>query len=329
MSGSTGQAGPLAAGKTRWFRNGGGRWACAALLIAFGSMAVPALVVEGIAHHAYALIGFGVVVALMVGAEVRVILRAGIGVTPEHVLIRRASGGTTRVPWADVAMFEVRKGGPRNDDYFVVRTVGEQRLETLGCTLGEMSARANVIMRWRILRGLEDERLARVPGAVDRGPVGPPDLPANSWGNRWGTQVVTTVALVLFLGIGVACLLQGLAGVRPALRAAEGAGTAGFFVPRSEACGKSCTWYGDFRLPDGLVTLRNVTLADAGAAVAVGVPVSARDTGGNGTVYPRHDPSGWAGPMIEFVMGVLISALFLILVAGQWVRRPLSECTEP
>jgi hypothetical protein len=125
---------------------------------------------------------------------------------------------------------------------------------------------------------------------------------------------------LLMAGAGFA-VYTGATGLGPAIRAARGVGSVGYFIPRSQSCGRSCSWTGNFRLPDGTVARRNVVLYDASvSAVKAGVPVAARDSGGHG-VFPRHDPGAWGTSTLLVYGGVwgivLMPAPFVVM----WRRR--------
>ncbi|MGH3170005.1 MAG: hypothetical protein ACRDN0_29500 [Trebonia sp.] len=111
--GSAGQDRP-GAGGTRWYRHGGGRLH-ATLEISFLSVFSSWLFVYGIGNPVrWALLVPGAVLAVALAAVAVLPMRAGIGVTPRHILIRAATGGTTLVPWPQVTRFEAAKGGSRS-----------------------------------------------------------------------------------------------------------------------------------------------------------------------------------------------------------------------
>ncbi|HEX3957414.1 MAG TPA: hypothetical protein VHZ03_12395 [Trebonia sp.] len=63
----------------------------------------------------WALLIPGAALVAAIAAWARVPLRAGIGVTPDRILIRTAMGDTTAVPWAQVSGFEGGKGSSTRD----------------------------------------------------------------------------------------------------------------------------------------------------------------------------------------------------------------------
>ena len=79
----------------RWYRYGGQRL-LATLEISFLSVFASWLVVYGIGHPVrWALLIPGAVLAVAFAAVAALPMRAGIAVTPEHILIRTATGDTT------------------------------------------------------------------------------------------------------------------------------------------------------------------------------------------------------------------------------------------
>ena len=98
----------------RWYRHGGERL-LGTLGISFLSVSASWLVVYGTGHPVrWALLIPGAVLATALAAVAVLPMRAGIGVTSEHILIRTATGRTRVVPWAQVTGFKDRylpKGG--------------------------------------------------------------------------------------------------------------------------------------------------------------------------------------------------------------------------
>jgi hypothetical protein len=141
---------------------------------------------------------------------------------------------------------------------------------------------------------------------------------------------VIDATMVAFLGLAAYLAWSAAVNAGPAFRAAGGAGTHGYFIPQSEQCDKgNCTWYGDFRLPDGRGTRGNVTIADTSSAdLRAGTPVAATDVGdddtsngGSGVVFPAHDPGAWSGTVTDLVWGVGWAATLLSLLLGQVLCR--------
>lgn len=194
------------------------------------------------------------------------------------------------------------------------------------------SRRETLIARWRLVSVLEDERLKHGPGAAaaDSSPVRRPALPPWSPWRHWALRVLASVAL---LGIMAGAVWSGstaLNSLGPAFRAADGAGTPGYFIPQSGGClGRGgCHWYGEFRLPGGTVTRRDITLNDGGSDIRIGGPVPARDTGDSGGVFLANDPGAWGAPMSQMVVAYSLAALFAAVgIAQQFRRRALQRLT--
>src|SRR6266567_4975646 len=73
-----------------------------------------------------------------------------------------------------------------------------------------------------------------------------------SWGSGSRRRPAGPVANVIKLVAGTALVVFMGVSIGPALSAAQGHGTRGFFVAQTESCGRhGCTWTGKFRLPDG------------------------------------------------------------------------------
>jgi hypothetical protein len=308
----------------RWYRHGGERlqWS---LYISFLGIFPVCLIIGGTGHPIrWALLIPGVVLVAAIAAWTRVPLRAGIGVTPDRVLIRTAMGDTTEVPWAQVTGFEVGKGSNTRDSEgtIYVLTSGGERLHTAGYSAASGSAAE----LWQLLRALEDERLARMPGAVSTLPASPPPPP--------GPREIRTNRLLAGLGVimlmifGALPLYFAVTGLGPGIRAARGEGTIGYFIPQQETTGRGgSAWYGEFRLPDGAVILRNASMEDLPvSAMRSGVPVAARDPGnaeaafppGTLAVFPRNDPGAWHTPA-DMLVG---AAWFYAAAIGRiiWLR---------
>lgn len=127
------------------------------------------------------------------------------------------------------------------------------------------------------------------------------------------TSALAGIAFIVLLAVGALPLYFAVTGLGPAIRAARGEGTLGYFIPQRETTGGGAAWYGEFRLPDGTATLRNATMEDLPvSAMQVGVPVAARDGGdsegtflpGTQAVFPRTGPGAWHLPAIMAVMAV-------------------------
>lgn len=113
-----------------------------------------------------------------------------------------------------------------------------------------------------------------------------------------GTSVIMYVigiALVVFMGVHIG----------PAVSAAQGHGTRGYFVAQAENCGRhGCTWSGQFRLPDGQVTRSNVTFDGSYPGMHAGSVVPALDTGDFSAVFPRHGADSWITDVAVMTFGI-------------------------
>jgi hypothetical protein len=248
------------------------------------------------------------------------IMRSGIGLTPDRVLIRSGFGTTRALPWSEVARFEVRMDKSRTEGLVDVVGTDGRRRSTFGCMPGGWSRRETLIAHYRLLRILEDERLKHVPEAAadDRRPVRRPVLPPWSPLRHWTPRVLGSVALLALIAGSAWVASAALSSLGPAFRASHGQGTRGYFIPQSGGCGRGCSWYGEFRLPNGTVTLRGTSLNDGGRDVQIGVPVPALDSG---AVYPANDPGAWGYPLATTVEGYSTAALFAAVGIARLTRR--------
>jgi hypothetical protein len=87
---------------------------------------------------------------------------------------------------------------------------------------------------WRLLRVLEDERLARTPGAASTLP--PPPPPPRPWEISEVNAVAVAGLIVLIVAGTVAMIMIGTE-IGPGIRAARSVGTAGYYIPQKEPCG--------------------------------------------------------------------------------------------
>lgn len=315
-------------GRVRWYRHGGARL-LGTLEISFLCVIASWLAVWGIGHPVrWILLIPGIVLTVAFAVAAVLPMRAGIGVTAEHVLIRAGTGGTRVVPWAQVTGFEAGRGRFRSNgkDTVVVVTSDGRRLHTLGYGDG-VTSETEI---WQLLRVLEDERLARVPGAVSSIPPRPsPD----SWekpGEKEATAILAGAGVIALMLFGALPMYFAITELGPAIAAAHGEGTPGYFIPQRETTGRGATWYGEFRLPDGTVTIRDASIEDVSvSAMRVGVPVAARATGpaqadfppGTQAVFPRDDPGAWHLPANMAIMGGWSWAWVIVLLSRAAARR--------
>ena len=291
--------------------------------------------IHGIAHAVIPEAVAGAAVLLIGGFLTFRILRAGMGVTRTHLLIRTVLDPIKAVPWKDVTGFGV--AGSKRARAFSALGQGEQRWSTVGCSTDSWNRQEDALAEWRLARALEDERLNVTPGATSEVPASPPPLPVlASWRDRWGRRLLTNSTLVVFLGVAGFLAWGGATSVGRAFAAADGAGTPGYFLAKSESCDKSnCTWSGDFLLPGGRVARATVALADAPGGLQVGARVAAVDvgddstfSGGSGIIYPAHDPGAWSTAVTELVLGGGLAVILLSLLLGQ-LRHPRLPARRP
>lgn len=311
----------------RWFRYGSARWALVILFTCLGIWIPLLVIIEGAAHRSGVAIVLGTMLLALCLTGAAGMLRAGIGVTPDQVLIRNGMGITEAIPWRKVARFEVRPASSRSAGQIDVVGTDGQRRSTTACHAGGRSRREALIAGWQLVSALEAERIKYSPGAAAAAssPVPRPALPPWTPRGHWVPRVLSSVALLAVIA-GTAWAGSSAANsLGDAFRAADGVGTPGYFIPQSGLCDR-CQVSGEFRLPDGTVTHHDVTLNDAGSGVQIGVPVPARDTGGG--IYPASDPSAWGLPMALMVASYCTAALFAaVAITRLFRRRPLQDLT--
>lgn len=317
-------------GAARWYRTGHDRWALVVVGIVAGAFFGVPLLVDGIAHAGIPAVVAGAVVLLLAALLTYGILRAGIGVTPTHILIRSISGSTRAVPWPEVAGFGYTGTG-RGRGYRVLGRDG-QRWSTMGCSPVGWNREEDKLAEWRVTRALEDARLAANPAAVSEVPSAPPEPARDPWWRRQGRRLFIDTMLTGFLVLVGWLAWSAASTVGVAFRAAGGAGTPGYFVPQSKLCypKTGCTWYGEFRLSDGRVARADVTIADTGSGdLSKGAPVAATDVGdddtsegGSGVVFPAHDPGAWSSSVTDLARFGICAVTLLGCLAGQVMRRP-------
>ena len=299
----------------RWYRHGGNRLS-GPIMILLPGLFPAVLIVYGLGHPVrWTLLVPGAVLIAAIAALACLPLRAGIGVTPDRILIRTAFG-TTAVPWEEVTGFEGGKDSPESgrEDAVFVLTSGGERLHTAGYAPTGTSPAA----LWRLLRTLEDERLARTPGAASTLP--PPPRPPKP-GEIGEPNVFAVLGLIALIVAGTVIMSIGAAEIGPGIRAARGGGTAGYYIPQHESTGKGARWHGEFRLPDGTVIIQDAGIQDVSpGALRAGVPVAARDTGDANGVFPRDDPGAWHSPAAFLAAAAWLYVVALVAIIGQWIR---------
>jgi hypothetical protein len=302
----------------RWYRHGA-QCLYATLQISFLCIFASWLAIDGIGPPVrWAPLIAGAVLSAAFAALATLPAGAGIGVTPRHIIIRAATRETTLVPWAQVAGFQAGTGVSMADSKgtVYVLTADGRRLHTLGYGSNGNSPRE----MWDLLRALEDERLARVPGTASTLPPQPPPERHRAAG------IGAVIGLVI---LGALPLYFTVTGLGPSIRAARGEGTIGYFIPQQETTGRGPAWYGQFRLPDGTVLARSASIVDVPAsAVHSGVPVPARDPGnaeadfppGTQAVFPRDDPGAWHLPA-DLAVWAAWSYAWALVILRHWARH--------
>jgi hypothetical protein len=130
-----------------------------------------------------------------------------------------------------------------------------------------------------------------------------------SWGWGYGSRrrLSEPGASLLRLAVGVAVVVFMAVSIGPAISAAQGHGTRGYFVAQYESCRQhGCTWSGEFRLPDGQVTRNDVGFDGSYASMRVGSVVPALDTGDFSNVFPRHGSKNWLIDLAAGVFGIFL-----------------------
>jgi hypothetical protein len=308
--------------RVRWYRHG--ERLTASIMISFVGIFPVFLAVFGLGNPVrWLFLVPGAVLAVAFAALACQPLRAGIGVTPRHILVRSMFGDTTAVPWARVSGFEAG-GDPKGAQHLFVLTSGGRRLSTGGYTPLSRSPAE----QWRLLHALETERLARTPGAVSTLPPAPPPAapgPSDDSLPSAFFAFLAVVGVIVLVAFGGYFLSVGIREIGPAIQATHGGGTAGYFIPGEEPSARGA-WYGEFRLADGTVTRPQVQIADlVNPQLHTGVPIAARDTGDPDFVYPRGDQGAWHGPVNVIIAAAWALAWALALIfraVARWLRRP-------
>jgi hypothetical protein len=98
----------------------------------------------------------------------------------------------------------------------------------------------------------------------------------------------------------------------------------GSFVAVTEHCGRGCFWSGNFVLPDGTVTLRNVDFNAFTSKMSAGQSVKALDTGDPSLVFPTNDSTQWlTQQLVALVLCVvyIVAGLLALAVMARRARR--------
>jgi hypothetical protein len=139
-----------------------------------------------------------------------------------------------------------------------------------------------------------------------------------SWNGSGGRGWFGRRSIAATLALGAIMLLYGAISIGPAISAAEGHGTKGYFVAQSLNCGRhGCNWSGEFRLPDGQVTRTGVGFTGGDTGMHVGTVVPALDTGGLFDVFPRHGDTSWLLSLALLVGGAGLLGYRIVT----WARR--------
>lgn len=155
-------------------------------------------------------------------------------------------------------------------------------------------------------------QLQRAPGRHASGRRSRLRSDPRQWVLKWLTLPV----------LGAVLILAGAIQFRPALAAAGGHGTAGYFVAEVEQCTKgNCGWTGNFMTPDGRVTLRNVSFMGPHGTLYRGARLAALDTGDAASVYARHGSRNWIADLAMMVIGTIGFGLWLWRVPYRTARR--------
>lgn len=307
----------------RWYRN---RGRC---LVIYGVLAVvllgAALEIIGKSGAVWTVLGaLAILVAIWLVAGAAL---AGFGVSRDALIVRSPLGTSHRVPWTQVASFTVSRPGQseRSESVVVaVRTDG-RLLHTEGCTFGR-GAKGHSRAQ-SMAAELNTDRLARLAG----------DAPAtrSRAGHRSpsrlslaGTKPAGIAYLLIIgiavLGLGAYLLGSGAAALGPARRAAEGQGVHGSFVAVTEHCGKyGCSWTGNFVLPEGIVSLRNVKLNTDTGGMKAGQSRPALDTGDNSMVFPANNRRQWLQQVVDMAIGAALIVFGFLWIAHvtRYARR--------
>jgi hypothetical protein len=139
-----------------------------------------------------------------------------------------------------------------------------------------------------------------------------------------GAEIKVALLAVLIVAAGAAAIAYGAVELVPAIRAATGAGTRGWFTAHQFACGlRGCHWGGSFEPAGQHPILRDVSYADADRAMRAGSVVPALLPGSGDFVYAPRGSSGWVAPTVFLLLGAAVVAAVLWYGVLRNVRRSL------
>jgi hypothetical protein len=152
-------------------------------------------------------------------------------------------------------------------------------------------------------------------------PVGPARFSAFFRG-RW-RAVRAPVGMGFSFAIGMALLLGGALNIGPAISAAEGHGTHGYYIARDYYCtgrhSSYCQWKGDFATrPGGPAVRTDVEFkGHLPAGIHAGEVVPAVDAGSPFEVFQPGNRAAWLGALALIVLG----GIWVLAMAGLIVMR--------
>jgi hypothetical protein len=264
----------------------------------------------GVASHTLALdiigaAGLSVIAWVAVG-----VLRAGLGVSADGVVLRSPLWVRRRVPWSHVENFLIHhrtygasvrvicSDGRQLSTFALVfenRHTGLQRARAVATELvsvhAQFSASPDTSAPWPDLPKIElADRLTRRAGRAAR-------------------VLIVTVSIVVVCGAALGLILSGATELSPALRASHGQGIAGAFVATTQSCGRGgCSWSGNFVLANGDTVLHNVGFNGGTSALQAGQTLPALDSGSTYLVFPVHDARTWMTQFFTLLAGILLLA---------------------
>jgi hypothetical protein len=141
-----------------------------------------------------------------------------------------------------------------------------------------------------------------------------------------GSQIGIAFIALMIVAVAGAAIVYGVVELGPAIRAALGDGTRGWFVAQQvPGCqNPGCHWGGLFESLDQHVILRNVSYADADHAMRLGSVVPALFTGGD-MVYAPGGSTGWLEPAVFLLIGIAVIAALLWYGPIRYVRHRLRD----